>query len=159
VKEKAVQDVPDLAPSSNSGDSKIGQPRRAPSRLVLFLLIGAIAAAVAVGSAALLLDIYRKKEEARNPFFRVVELTEQTTDPTVWAKNFPQQYDGYRRTVDMVRTRFGGSEALPRTPTAADPRSLVAQSRLEEDPRLKTLWAGYSFAADFREERGHAYML
>jgi nitrite reductase (cytochrome c-552) len=48
---------------------------------------------------------------------------------------------------------------VPRTPTAADPRSVVAQSRLEEDPRLKTMWAGYAFAADFREERGHAYML
>jgi nitrite reductase (cytochrome c-552) len=36
---------------------------------------------------------------------------------------------------------------------------VVAQSRLEEDPRLKTIWAGYAFARDFREERGHAYML
>jgi nitrite reductase (cytochrome c-552) len=36
---------------------------------------------------------------------------------------------------------------------------VVAQSRLEEDPRLKTLWAGYAFSKDFREERGHAYML
>jgi nitrite reductase (cytochrome c-552) len=48
---------------------------------------------------------------------------------------------------------------VPRTPTAADPRSIVAQSRLEEDPRLKTMWAGYAFSRDFREERGHAYML
>ena len=58
-----------------------------------------------------------------------------------------------------MRTRYGGSEAVPRTPTQADPRSVVAQSRLEEDPRLKTMWAGYAFAKDFREERGHAYML
>jgi nitrite reductase (cytochrome c-552) len=77
----------------------------------------------------------------------------------VWGKNFPLQLDGYRRTVDQVRTRFGGSEAMPRTPTKADPRSIVAQSRLEEDPRLKTMWAGYAFSRDFREERGHAYML
>ncbi len=35
----------------------------------------------------------------------------------------------------------------------------MAQSRLEDDPRLKTMWAGYAFATDFREERGHAYML
>jgi nitrite reductase (cytochrome c-552) len=77
----------------------------------------------------------------------------------VWGRNFPLQFDGYKRTVDQVRTRFGGSEAMPRTPTKADPRSIVAQSRLEEDPRLKTLWAGYAFSRDFREERGHAYML
>jgi nitrite reductase (cytochrome c-552) len=30
---------------------------------------------------------------------------------------------------------------------------------LEEDPRLKIMWAGYAFARDFREERGHAHML
>ena len=42
---------------------------------------------------------------------------------------------------------------------SADPRSVVAQSRLQEDPRLRELWAGYAFAQDFREERGHAYML
>jgi nitrite reductase (cytochrome c-552) len=61
--------------------------------------------------------------------------------------------------VDQVRTRYGGSEAVPRTPTQADPRSIVAQSKLEEDPRLKLMWAGYAFSKDFREERGHAYML
>jgi nitrite reductase (cytochrome c-552) len=48
---------------------------------------------------------------------------------------------------------------VPPTPPAADPRSVVAQSRLEEDPRLKTIWSGYAFATDFREERGHAFML
>jgi nitrite reductase (cytochrome c-552) len=108
---------------------------------------------------ALLVNVFERKVEARNPFYRVVELDDATVDPAVWGKNFPFQYDGYRRTVDQVRTRFGGSEAEPRTPSAADPRSVVAQSRLEEDPRLRTLWAGYAFAADFREERGHAYML
>jgi nitrite reductase (cytochrome c-552) len=108
---------------------------------------------------ALLVNIFEHKQEARNPFYRVVELTDEMDDAEVWGKNFPLQYDLYRRTVDQVRTRFGGSEAVPRTPTSADPRSIVAQSRLEEDPRLKTLWAGYAFATDFREERGHAYML
>ena len=123
------------------------------------VVIALVAAAVAAGSAALLVSIFQRKEEARNPFFRVTDLTDETVDPAVWGKNFPSQYDGYRRTVDMVRTRFGGSEAVPRTPTGADPRSFVSQSRLEADPRLKTIWAGYAFAVDFREERGHAYML
>src|SRR5688572_16499808 len=124
------------------------------------ILVTAVAAALAaVGAAALLVNIFERKQEARNPFYRVVELTDQTQDPAVWGQNFPLQYDGYRRTVDQVRTRFGGSEAVPRTPTQADPRSVVAQSRLEEDPRLETMWAGYAFSVDFREERGHAYML
>jgi nitrite reductase (cytochrome c-552) len=124
----------------------------------LILAAGA-AALVTLGVVALLVNILERKQEGRNPFYRVVELTDDTDDPAVWGKNFPQQYDAYRRTVDQQRTRYGGSEAVPHTPTDADPRSVVAQSRLEEDPRLKVIWAGYAFSTDFREERGHAYML
>ena len=125
----------------------------------LILITAAVTTVVVGGLTALLVNIFERKQEAKNPFFRVVELTDDTEDPAIWGKNFPLQYDGYRRTTDQVRTKFGGSEAMPRTPTQADPRSVVAQSRLEEDPRLKTMWAGYAFAMDFREERGHAYML
>jgi nitrite reductase (cytochrome c-552) len=125
-----------------------------------WLVAAAAGAALAtLGIAALLTNIFQRKQEARNPFYRVVELNDTITDASVWGKNFPLQYDGYLRTVDQVRTRYGGSEAIPRTPTDADPRSVVAQSRLEEDPRLRELWAGYAFAEDFREERGHAYVL
>ncbi len=118
-----------------------------------------VATLFAAGSTALLVNVMERKQEARNPFYRVVEITPTTEDPQIWGKNFPMQYDGYVRTVDQVRTRYGGSEAVPRTPTEADPRSIVAQSRLEDDPRLKIMWAGYAFSRDFREERGHAYML
>jgi nitrite reductase (cytochrome c-552) len=122
------------------------------------IIVGGAVLATIVG-VALLMNIFERKQEARNPFYRVVELTDDTEDPAVWGKNFPLQYDDYKRTVDQVRTRFGGSEAEPRTPTKADPRSVVSQSKIEEDPRLKAMWAGYAFAKDFREERGHAYML
>jgi nitrite reductase (cytochrome c-552) len=129
-------------------------------RIALLLTITAVvAAAIAVGVTALLVNVFTRKSEARNPFYRVVELNDDTTDPAVWGKNFPLQYDDYLRTVDQVRTRYGGSEAVPHVPSKADPRSVLAQSRLEEDPRLKTMWAGYAFATDFREERGHAHML
>lgn len=123
------------------------------------LIVAVVTALVTIGGVALLVNIMERQIEARNPFYRVVELTDTTEDASLWGKNFPLQYDDYGRTVDQVRTRFGGSEAVPRTPTAADPRSVVAQSKLEEDPRLKIMWAGYAFARDFREERGHAYML
>jgi nitrite reductase (cytochrome c-552) len=138
-------------PSTNTSNRR--------KQLGLFVATVLVAALVAVGGLAILINVLERKQEARNPFFRVVELTDDTEDPAEWGKNFPLQYDDYLRTTDQVRTRYGGSEALPRTPTQADPRSIVAQSRLEEDPRLKTMWAGYAFARDFREERGHAYML
>src|SRR5213592_2997850 len=80
-------------------------------------------------------------------------------DPAEWGKAFPRQYESYRKSIDMQRTKHGGSEAVPRTPTKADPRSVVARSKVEEDPGLKAMWQGYAFAEDFREERGHYYML
>ena len=136
-------------------------PATTPSRHSAwqFLAAAIIAALTAAGALALLLNIFERKQEAKYPFFRVVELGDETEDPAVWGKDFPLQYDDYQRTVDMVRTKYGGSEAQPRTPTQADPRSVVARSKLEQDPRLKTMWAGYAFAHDYRERRGHAYML
>jgi nitrite reductase (cytochrome c-552) len=126
---------------------------------MIFVGLGIASAVAAFATVAVLVTIFEHKQEGRNPFFRVVDLTDETEDPAIWGKNFPFQYDGYRRTTDMVRTRFGGSEAMPRTPTEADPRSVVARSKIDDDPRLKTMWAGYAFSRDFREERGHAFML
>ena len=125
----------------------------------LLIAVVVLAAVATVAIVALLVNIFEHKEEAKRPFFRVVELTDQTEDPAVWGKDFPMQYDLYKRTVDMQRTRYGGSEGVPHSPTDADPRTIVARSKLEADPRLKTMWAGYSFSADYREKRGHAYML
>ena len=125
---------------------------------LLVLVAGAFALA-AVLAAALLVNISERKQEAKNPVVRVVEITDETEDPAVWGKNFPVEYDLYKKTTDMVRTKYGGSEAVPRTPTEQDPRTVTSQSKTDEDARLKTMWAGYAFAADFREERGHAYTL
>src|SRR5688572_25805029 len=125
-------------------------------RMLGMVVLGFVAA---FGLIALLMNIASHKTEERNPFFRVVELTDDTEDPAVWGKNFPLQYDAYKRTVDMSRTRYGGSEAVPRMPDAKDPRAITSQSKIDENPDLKRMWAGYAFALDFREERGHAYML
>ncbi|HEY4559356.1 MAG TPA: ammonia-forming cytochrome c nitrite reductase subunit c552, partial [Lysobacter sp.] len=119
-----------------------GRPRRA-------LLLGGIAAASAlaiIGVAALLITIFNRKQEARNPYVKFVEVTDATTDPAVWGVNWPRQYDSYLRTVDYERTRYGGSDAIPK-------------QKLDSDPWLRTMWAGYAFALDYREARGHAYML
>ncbi len=130
-----------------------------PGRISKVLLIFAATAGITVGVAVVLVSIFEHKQEAKVPFFNLVTLDDTIEDPAVWGKNYPLQYDDYRRTVDMVRTRFGGSEALPRQPTGKDPRTVTSQSKLEEDPRLVKMWQGYAFSVDFREERGHAYML
>lgn len=153
---------PQSSSENNSRTTENNSQPKKQSRLYglkIVVLVAFVAFAAAILGLGLLTNIIERKNEARNPFFRVVELTDDTVDPEVWGMNFPLQYDGYKRTVDQVRTRYGGSEAEPRTPSDQDPRSVVAQSRLEEDPRLKTMWDGYAFAVDFREERGHYFML
>lgn len=124
----------------------------------MFAAVGG-AAVMTVGLTALLVNISERKSEEKNPFYRVVEINDEIDDPAIWGKNFPHQYDSYLKTTDMRRTKYGGSEAFPHVPTDKDPRTVTSVQKLDEDPRLKTMWAGYAFAADFREERGHAYML
>ncbi|MCC6397313.1 MAG: ammonia-forming cytochrome c nitrite reductase subunit c552, partial [Bacteroidetes bacterium] len=104
-----------------------------------FFAILIVVAAATAGVMWLFLNIHDRKEEAQEVAFRLVNLTEDTVDPAEWGKNFPRQYDGYRRTVDTVRTRFGGSEAF---------------QKLDSEPALRRIFAGYAFSLDYREERG-----
>jgi nitrite reductase (cytochrome c-552) len=128
------------------------------NKLLLALVAGAFGLA-AVLAAALIVNVAERRQEAKSPVLRVVQLTDDTEDPAVWGKNYPVEYDLYKKTVDMVRTKYGGSEAVPHAPTTQDPRKVTSQSKTDADPRLKVMWAGYAFAADFREERGHAFTL
>src|SRR5688572_25062270 len=100
--------------TSSKSNSPQGQ---AGGKILKFGLAVGAAALVAIGGLALLVNIMEHKQEAKNPFFRVVELTDDTEDPAIWGKNFPLQHDAYLKTVDQVRTKYGGSDALPRTPT------------------------------------------
>lgn len=86
-------------------------------------------------------------------------ITDQTDDPAVWGQTFPDHYELYLKTLDMSPTKYGGSKPESRKATEGDPRTVVSQSKVNEDPGLKAMWQGYAFAADFREERGHMYML
>jgi nitrite reductase (cytochrome c-552) len=131
----------------------------AKSPVGILVVTAIISAALCFFVAYMLTDIFEHKVEARAPFVRVVEVTDDTADPKIWGQNFPQQYDDYLKTADMRQTTYGGSEAVPHVPTAEDPRDVVSISKLDTIPQLKRMWAGYAFSKDFREERGHAYML
>lgn len=125
-------------------------------KIAIILLVSAVCFAFVT---YMLVDIYEKKQQWSEISTHILPITDDVDDPAIWGASFPHQYSSYLKTADQVRTKYGGSEAEPRTPTKNDPRSVVSQSRIEEDVRLKQMWAGYAFAKDFREERGHAYML
>ena len=122
-----------------------------PHSVSLRVFVGAVLL-FAVGTAlvtALLMSIFERKVEERTPHVRLVEVTEDTTDPAEWGINWPLQYDSYLRTSLATRTRFGGhggSETLP-------------EQKIERDPWLKRMFLGYAFSIDYRDRRGHAYML
>ena len=54
-------------------------------RLIFFAIVGLAVLATIVG-VGLLMNIFERKQEAKNPFYRVVELTDDTEDPAVWGK-------------------------------------------------------------------------
>jgi len=101
---------------------------------------------------ALLTNIFERKQEARQPFVRMVEVTEDTMDPKIWSQNWPLQYDSYLRTSVPTTTKYGG-RGLGGGDTGP------AAQKLDRDPWLKRIFAGYAFALDYRDRRGHFFAL
>jgi len=67
---------------------------RRPSWLLVgiaFLVVGGLTVLI----LGLLTNIFERKQEARQPFVRVVEVTEATDDPKIWGQNWSFQYDSY----------------------------------------------------------------
>jgi len=47
------------------------------------VLVAVVVAATAAGVTALLINIVERKQEAKNPMFRVVEIEQDTVDPEI----------------------------------------------------------------------------
>jgi nitrite reductase (cytochrome c-552) len=114
-----------------------------------FVILVLVVAGATAGVTALLFNIAARKVEARTAYVLLKPVTEDDTDPAVWGINWPKQYDSYKRTALTTSTRFGGhggSEAMP-------------AEKIDRDPWLKRMFLGYAFSIDYRDRRGHAYML
>ncbi len=71
----------------------------------------------------------------------IVDVKAMEPDSSVWGTNFANQYSTLLKTeTNNVQTKYGGSDPV---------------SKLEVDPRLVKLFAGYGFSIDYNEERGH----
>ncbi|KCZ71079.1 formate-dependent nitrite reductase, periplasmic cytochrome c552 subunit [Candidatus Methanoperedens nitroreducens] len=117
-------------------------------KLILTLIVLIV---ITIAVAGLLISIFERKQEARQTFFKVVDIPENEPDPAVWGQNFPIQYEDYNRTLNTseftdysLYGRYGGSEAF---------------SRPDKYPNYRRLFAGYSFSVDYREDRGHLHAL
>jgi nitrite reductase (cytochrome c-552) len=114
------------------------------NKIFSYGLIMVLTALLTGALVAFLLNIRERKEEGRVRNVDIVQLNEEITDPAVWGVNYPREYDGYKKTSIVTHTRFGGSEGI---------------SKLDSDPRLKTIFAGYAFSVDYNNRRGHYYSL
>ncbi len=106
--------------------------RKSPRRW-LYVATVALFAVLTFGIVALLMNINERKQEATQHYLKLVDLTEETIDPAEWGKNFPRQYDGYRRTAENTSRRHGGAKRSPssrKTPSAADLRRVRIQRGL-----------------------------
>jgi nitrite reductase (cytochrome c-552) len=106
---------------------------------VTWILVGIIVVLAAV-LAGVMLYLKNQPQPARGvaPIQPVAALDPVSAN---WGVNFPNQYSTLLKTeTNNSPTAFGGS----------DPKS-----KLESDPRLVTLFAGYPFSKDYNEERGH----
>ena len=134
------------APGTPAPSPAPAAPRRGK---LLFALLVLGTAGAAAGVTALLMNIASARPRRASPTCVLAEVTEDDTDPAMWGVNWPKQYDSYKRTALTTRTRFGGhggSEAMP-------------DEKIERDPWLKRMFLGYAFSIDYRDRRGHAYML
>lgn len=113
-------------------------------RIAVPLLVTLLAAIGTAAIAWVLVTMFGHKQDAQRAFVRVADINEVSTDPAPWGLNWPHHYDQYKLTAGDKF--YGGSSALP-------------DSKLEQSPWLKRLYAGYAFSLDYREARGHAYML
>lgn len=92
-------------------------------------------------------DISKKQQESLGGIDskNFVELSDDNPTFDVWGKNFPDHLDMYLKVEQEkpIPTEYGGN---------------LAYSKLIRYPQLTVLWAGYPFALDANEERGHFWV-
>lgn len=105
----------------------------------LWILVGIIVV-LAIAVAGLLYYV-GTRPAANRGLTPLVEITPMEPDSAEWGVNYPNQYSTLQKTLtNNERTAYGGSSKI---------------SKLGEDPRLLTLFAGYGFSKEYNEDRGH----
>ncbi|MFI5378767.1 MAG: ammonia-forming cytochrome c nitrite reductase subunit c552 [Tepidisphaerales bacterium] len=127
------------------------QENQTPSGTGKLVGVMLVTAAITAGIAALLTNINERKEEGRSPFLKLVDVDENTVDAKTWGTNWPKEYDGYLRTSTPTHTKYGGGVSGGES----DPPSQKAKAF----PWLTRMFSGYLFGIDYRDRRGHAFML
>ncbi|MDW3196793.1 MAG: ammonia-forming cytochrome c nitrite reductase [Cytophagales bacterium] len=109
-----------------------------------WLLFGATVAIVLLLSI-LANSILSRKAESQFAYQPQVQISENEPRNEVWGENFPRQYQSFMQTRDTSFSSYLNGSKL--------------RDALEENPELVVLWAGYGFAKDYNQPRGHGYAI
>ena len=108
-----------------------------------FLFIFTVALVFGVGLFAA--SIIERRSEAVATGVPIRPLPEFEPRNAVWGEQFPRQFETYLQTLDTTFvSRWGGARH----------RDMLAQH-----PEMVVLWAGYAFARDYDQIRGHYYAM
>ena len=113
-------------------------------------VIGLLVAVATAAVTALLVNISERKSEARQPFVRLVEVDRGHDRPGEVGQELAAA-------VRHVPAHGASRRARASAATAAARR--CPSEKIERDPWLKRMFLGYAFSIDYRDRRGHAYML
>ncbi len=125
-------------PSRENSPAACGRPL--PAWRGWAVLIVALVATFVLGILAA--SILQRREEAvrQRP---LVPIGKWEMDAAKWGENFPREYETYRLMADSThQTKYGG--AMQRDYLAATPANVI-------------LFAGYGFAKEYRQARGHVH--
>ena len=90
-------------------------------------------------------SIINRKSEAKYKYVPQTNIADFEPRDSIWGENFPKEYQSYIQTKDTSFATYKGGSKM--------------KDLLEEDPRLVVLWAGYGFAKDYNQGRGHYYAI
>lgn len=103
-------------------------------------LLSGIVVVLAAALVGVLLYLKNQPQPTRG-VAPIKEIAPMDPNSANWGVNFPNQWSTLQKTeTNNARTTYGGSDPY---------------SKLEQDPRLVELFAGYGFSKDYNEERGH----
>src|SRR3990172_4794804 len=90
-------------------------------------------------------SIMERRTEAMIQYQVVKPIADWEPRNEVWGENFPREYETYKSTTaTSFLSKYGGSKK----------HDLLAQ-----DPLNVVLWAGYAFAREYNQARGHYYAI
>jgi nitrite reductase (cytochrome c-552) len=107
----------------------------------LTLILAGLVVLLAAVLAGVLIFMKNQPPQQRGILAQIVQVKPLEPNSALWGENFPNEWSTLQLTAtNNTRTTYGGSEKF---------------SHLLEDPRQVILFAGYSFAKDYNDDRGH----